>query len=166
MLLVFAACGPVNRLRTPSYVNEWPTVVQRANLAADSGNYGNADRILTAYATAYPRAREAKEILFWRALFKLDPGNTTSGSLSEGLAILDKYLADKATVAYRPEATILKRLAVTTQVLQAKAMTPPVRDTTVVKTSSDAEIAALKSELAKANAELERIKKRLANPNK
>jgi hypothetical protein len=41
-----------------------------------------------------------------------------------------------------------------------------VRDTTVVKTSNDAEVAALKAELAKANAELERIKKRLANPNK
>lgn len=163
--VLLAACAPVNRLRTPGYVSELPTVVQRASLAADSGNYANAERILAIYAAQYPGTREAQEILFWRALFKLDPGNP-NGSSTEGLATLDKYLADKTTVAYRPEATILKRLAVTTQVLQAKVMTPTVRDTTIAKASTDAEVAALKAELAKTNAELERIKKRLANPNK
>lgn len=165
LLLVVTACAPVNRLRTPSYVGEWPIAVQRASLAADSGNYASAERIVARYAAKYPRTREAREILFWRALFKLDPGNT-NGSLTEGLAILDTYLADTATVAYRSEATILKRLAVTTQVLQAKAMAPPVRDSTIVKASNDAEIASLRAELARTNAELERIKKRLANPNK
>ena len=166
-MLLLAACGPMNRFRTPAYVNEWPTAVQRANLAADSGNYAHAERILDAYAANYPRTREAREILFWRALFKLDPGNKTSGSLSDGLAMLDRYLADTSTVLYRSEAIILKRLAVTTQVLQAKALAPVVRDTTtIVKTTNETEVAALKAELAKANAELERIKKRLANPNK
>jgi hypothetical protein len=164
-LILLAACAPINKLRTPSRVSEWPITVRRASLAADSGNYINADRILTAYASEYSRTREAHEILFWRALFKLDPGNT-SGSIADGLAMLDRYLADTSTIAYKPEATVLKRLAVTTQVLQARAVPTVVRDTTVVKTSNDAEVAALKAELAKANAELERIKKRLANPNK
>lgn len=166
LILILAACAPVNRLRPPSYVADWPIVVRHASLAADSGNYVNADRVLTTYASQYPGTREAREILFWRALFKLDPGNTAA-SVTEGLAMLDRYLADTATIAYRPEATVLKRLAVTTQVLQAKAAAPGVKDTTIVKTSgSEAEIAALKAELAKANAELDRIKKRLANPNK
>lgn len=165
LILLFAACAPVNRLRTPGYVSEWPLVVQRASLAADSGNYVNADRILSSYASRYSHTREAREILFWRALLRLDPGNTAS-SITEGLAMLDKYLADTATIAYRPEATILKRLAVTTQVLQAKTMVLPGRDTSAVRTTSDSEVAALRAELAKANAELDRIKKRLANPNK
>lgn len=167
-VLFACACAPINRLRTPAYESEWPIAIQRATLAADSGNYVNADRILDSYASRNPRTRQAREIMFWRAMFKLDPGNTKTGSLTEGLAILDRYLADTATVAYRSEATILKRLAVTTQVLQAKAMTPAVRDTTIVKmgSSNEAEIAALRAELAKTTAELERIKKRLANPNK
>lgn len=167
-ILFVAACAPVNRQRTPAYETQWPIAVRRATLAADSGNYGNAERILAAFAAENPRTREAHEIVFWRAMFKLDPGNTTSGSLSEGIATLDKYLADKATVAYRAEATILKRLAVTTQVLYTKAMAPPVRDTTVIKTVTinEAEVASLRAELAKTSAELERIKKRLANPNK
>lgn len=165
-ILGTAACAPINRLRTPSYVTDWPIAVHRAALAADSGNYAGAERILAAYVAENPRTREARETLFWRAMFKLDPGNTTSGSLAEGLALLDKYMADTATVAYRAEATILKRLAVTTQVLQAKAMTPPVRDTAGTKAGSDAEVAALRAELAKTSAELDRIKKRLANPNK
>lgn len=164
-ILILAACAPVNRLRTPSYVDEWPVAVHRATIAADSGNYAGAERIVSAYAAKYPRTREARETLFWRALFKLDPGNS-NGSLTEGLVILDRYLADTATLAYRPEATILKRLAVTTQVLQAKAMATPVRDTTSMKASHDAEIASLRAELARTNAELERIKKRLASPNK
>jgi hypothetical protein len=164
-ILLVAACAPINRLRTPAYETQWPITVRRATLAADSGNYGNAERILAAYATENPRTREAREIVFWRAMFKLDPGNSPSGSLTEGLALLDRYIADTATVAYRSEATILKRLAVTTQVLQAKAMTPPVRDTTVIKTS-DGDVAALRAELARTQAELDRIKKRLANPNK
>lgn len=165
-ILFVAACAPINRLRTPAYETEWPIAVHRATLAADSGNYANAERILAAYVAANPGTREARETLFWRALFKLDPGNTASGSLVEGLATLDKYLSDKETVAYRAEATILKRLAVTTQVLLAKAMTLPVRDTAGVRTFSDAEVASLRAELARTNAELDRIKKRLANPNK
>lgn len=166
VILFVTACAPVNRLRTPAYETQWPIAVQRATLAADSGNYGNAERILAAYASANPRTRQAHEILFWRAMFKLDPGNTTSGSTSEGIVLLDKYIADTATLAYRAEATILKRLAVTTQVLQAKATAVPVRDTAVVKPTNEAEVAALRAELAKTSAELERIKKRLANPNK
>ncbi len=167
-LLSAAACAPINRLRTPSYESEWPIAVQRATLAADSGNYANADRILADYVAKYPRTREAREVLFWRAMFKLDPRNTTSGSLSEGVAALDKYLADTATVAFRAEAAILKRLAVTTQALQAKGMAPPVRETTFIKTvtSNETEVAALRAELARTTAELDRIKKRLANPNK
>lgn len=164
-ILLLTACAPVNRLRTPSHVEEWPVAVQSASLAADSGNYAGAERIVSAYVTKYPRTHEAREILFWRALFKLDPGNP-NGSLSQGLAILDKYLADTSTMAYRAEATIIKRLAVTTQVLQAKAIAHPMRDSATAKASSEAEIASLRAELAKANAELERIKKRLASPNK
>lgn len=163
--LLLAGCAPVSRFRTPGYVRDWPIVVRQASLAADSGNYVNADRILTAYAAQYSRTREAGETLFWRALLKLDPGNT-GGSIAEGLALLDRYLADSATIAYRAEATILKRLAVTTQVLQAKGLAQSGRDSSGTRTSSDAEVASLRAELARANAELERIKKRLANPNK
>ncbi len=167
-LVSAAACAPINRLRTPAYESEWPIAVQRATLAADSGNYANADRILADFVARNPRTRQAREVLFWRAMFKLDPGNTTSGSLSEGIALLDKYLADTATVAFRAEAAILKRLAVTTQVLQAKATTTPARDTALTRTAptSEAEIASLRAELARTTAELDRIKKRLANPNK
>lgn len=165
MIVLLAACGPVKRFRTPASVSDWPNVVKRASLAADSGNYANAERMLTAYAAQYPGTHEVHETLFWRALFKLDPSNV-NGSVSEGIATLDKYMADTAATLYRPEATILKRLAITTQALQARVMTQPVRDTTIVRVSNDAEIASLKAELVRTNAELDRIKKRLANPNK
>ncbi len=164
-ILMLVACAPINRMRTPSYASEWQVVLHRASLAADSGSYANAERILTVYTTKYPGTREAHETLFWHAMFKLDPGNT-GGSIPEGLTTLDKYLSDTATIVHRSEAKILKRLAMTAQVLQAKAITPAVRDTTILKATSEAEIASLRAELAKTTAELERIKKRLANPNK
>ncbi|MBA3657772.1 MAG: hypothetical protein H0W69_10525, partial [Gemmatimonadaceae bacterium] len=172
IILFVAACAPVNRLRTPAHETQWPIAVSRATLAADSGSYGNAERILATFAAENPGTREAREIVFWRAMFKLDPGNTTSGSLGEGLNLLNIYLADPSTVAYRAEAKVVRRLAITTQILQAKAMTLPARDTTIQKVSNEAEVAALRAELARTSAELartsaelDRIKKRLANPN-
>lgn len=164
-LMILSGCVPFHQANPPTYAMEWPSMLRHASLAADSGNYANADRVLTDFAAQYPRTREAHEILFWRALYKLDPGNKTA-SITDGLATLDKYLADTAAIIYRPEASVIKRLAVTTQVLQAKALTPALRDTTIIRTSNEAEISQLKEQLAKTNAELERIKKRLANPNK
>lgn len=112
--------------------------------------------------------------LYWKALLHLDALNQ-KGSTDSAIKYLDGYLARDTTQKHRLEALVLRRLArdamqlarVEAALQQAKSTEPaksgdapaPRRDEEMVK-----EIQRLKDELAKANAELERIKKRLATP--
>lgn len=125
-----------------------------------------------------PTANPQVEQLYARGLAHLDPGNT-SASLDSAAGLLEAYLAYQGHLERRDEARILLRLAgdarqlqrVEAALQQAQAATDTVyrqaptgardrqRDGAALR-----EIERLKDELAKANAELERIRKRLANP--
>jgi len=117
--------------------------------------------------------------LYWSAISNLDPANK-NGTLDAGIANLDAYLASPGNLKHAAEAQTLRSLARNSQQLarveaalqQAKASAAPAgasdskpqpdskgRDEEMVK-----EVQRLKEELAKANEELERIKKRLATP--
>ena len=120
------------------------------------------------------------ESVYWRAVTQLDTA-TTIGSLESARALLDGYLSATQKRKNVPEARVLRRLAessiqltrveaslrATARSAEARAESTdtkrpdaePKRDEEAVK-----EIQRLKDELAKANAELERIRKRLANP--
>lgn len=167
---------------------DWSRTRAETRRNIEAGNYHAADRLLAEFARVHPNTREARESAFWRAAYMVDPGNKF-GSLDAGVAALDGYLAGEPEGWYRNEAAILRRTAVAAQGLVAGASTgwvpPPPPDTIVVvsrdsttatpdqpRRSRDEEIAELRnqltksrSELAEANAELERIKKRLANPS-
>jgi hypothetical protein len=149
---------------------------------ADGGNYFAADRVLDEYVRVHPGSREASEIAFWKAAYMIDPANN-QGSLAGGIAALDQYLGQADSSArYRDEAKVLRRTAAAalaasekpTMVGQSNPTTDQTKDTVVVVSKSrEEEIASLreqlsksKDELAKVTAELDRIKKRLANPDK
>ena len=121
------------------------------------------------------------EALYWSAVANLDPSNK-SGTLDGALANLDAYLASPRAVKHTSEASALRTLARSAQQLsrmeaalqQARAAAAsPATSTTETRRDPDSkardddmvkEIQRLKDELAKANEELERIKKRLAAP--
>jgi hypothetical protein len=117
------------------------------------------------------------ESLYWRALAELDTTNA-SGSLEAAISLLDGYLASAQRTEHRSEALVLRQLTRDAQELarvqaaleQTKAApataAEPRRAESDEKGRDEAlkEIQRLKDELAKANAELERIRKRLANP--
>lgn len=111
--------------------------------------------------------------LYWKAVLHLDALNQ-KGSNDSAIAYLDRYLSGDTTQTHRLEALVMRRLArdamelakVEGALRQAKSTEPakqgdatPRRDEENVK-----EIQRLKEELAKANEELERIRKRLASP--
>jgi hypothetical protein len=117
----------------------------------------------------------AADSLYWSAVRNLDP-TSKSGTLDAGIANLDAYLASPAKLSHATEAAVLRSLARNAQQLarveatlqqrvaaaDSKQRSEPdnkARDEEMVK-----EIQRLKDELAKANDELERIKKRLAAP--
>lgn len=182
-LIAFAAiagCAQMERVTTASAPSDWEKTLYYARSAVDAHNYFAAERLLDEYVRTHPGTRESSETAFWKAAYILDPAND-HGSLSDGIAQLDSYLAANPSGLYRNEATVLRRTAAVAQELTNVARSavvdtvsaPSTKDTVVVvRKSRDEEIANLKDqlakskdELAKVSAELERIKKRLANPN-
>ena len=183
LLLVSGGCGGLlaaNATPAPAPMEgKLAVTLQSAEREAAAARFGIADRLLSDFAEAYPNTPEAVETGYWRALFKLDPNNQTA-TTREALVLLDGYLNAYASVAHRGSATALRRaaqalnrpatvVAVPTPVTSpapGAASRPDVRpDARPDDKASEEEIKRLKEELAKANAELERIKKRLSQPN-
>jgi hypothetical protein len=185
LLTIGTGCAELPRMETSVFQRDWNRTRAETRRNVEVGNYHAADRLLAEFARVHPNTREARESAFWRAAYQVDPANAL-GSLEMGIAALDGYLANEPEGWYRNEASILRRTALAAQALAAgasRAWAPPARDTVVIVTeakqtpaasqrSRDEEIAELRSqlarsktELAQANAELERIKKRLANPS-
>ena len=180
---VGTGCAQLPLLQQLGFQSDWDRTRTEARRSVEAGNYHVADRLLAEFARVHPNTREARETAFWRAAYMVDPANPR-GSLEGGIAGLDAYLANEPDGWYRNEASILRRTAGSARGLAAGASRKWVPDTVVVVTrtpnstnaarqrSRDEEIAELRSqlarsktELAEANAELERIKKRLANPS-
>ena len=128
--------------------------------------------------TRLPWTREAQpnpdEALYYRAMTFLDT-TATAQSLDSAVYYLDRYLASSYRQDHSWEAVVLRRLVIESQELR-RVQVALDRDTgrgrrtetaggeVVRSDDSSREIQRLKDELAKANAELERIRKRLANP--
>ena len=165
-VLLTAACShaPV-AAKPPVPAAGFAGAIESAAKRADAGDYAGADRILADFALATKGSPESQEIAFWRALYMVDPSNRNA-SLGEGLKAIDIYLTTPSNKWYRPQAQVIKRTAAAMQSLRvAQSATKVVGRDTVFVTRED-EITALKDQLAKANAELDRIKKRLANPSR
>lgn len=162
-----AACAHIQGSGKTTVREEWDSTLTVARRAADSGKYDVADRALADFISLYNGSHEATEAIFWRGLFKVDPNNR-NGSLPGGITSFDVYLASDSAIWHRSVAVVLRRTAALAQSLKLAAAgqptTPtPTGDKDAMK-SRDEEIASLREQLAKVNAELERIKKRLANP--
>ena len=127
-----------------------------------------------------PWTREAQpnpdEGLYYRALTFLDT-TATAQSLDSAVYYLDRYLASSYRQDHAWEAVVLRRLVIGSQELRRVQValdrdggrsggrrTETAGGEVVRSDDSAREIQRLKEELSKANAELERIRKRLANP--
>ncbi len=165
--VIAAACSPtpplkpLGPMRTPGF----DSAVAIAAKRVDALDYAGADRILSDFALASRGSVGAKEITFWRALYLVDPMNKT-GSAVEGLKAIDIYLSTPGAAWYRSQAQVVRRTAVALQALRTaqQGVKSVARDTVIV--NHEEELASLRDQLAKANAELDRIKKRLANPSR
>jgi hypothetical protein len=121
-----------------------------------------------------PRPDPNVEAQYARALALLEPG-ATRAAMDTAVVFLDAYLAHAGHVERRPDANALRRLALDAIQLArvAEALQQERAAAADVRTKSGEpaapgdgdslrEIQRLKEELAAANAELERIRKRLA----
>ncbi|MGH7720078.1 MAG: hypothetical protein ACREON_14710 [Gemmatimonadaceae bacterium] len=157
----------------PATSREWLATLDSATHRARAGDYPGADSALAIFAAVYPYAPEARESAYWRALLSLQPDNS-GATLAQALAYLDRYLADSARAPGRGEASVLRRLVAALDSvsrsldssraevtrLQTQAANPPAGR----EQELEREVQKLKEQLAEANAELERIRRRLAAP--
>ena len=166
---------------TPVSQREWAPTLQEAQFAAKDGRFEAADSILSRFANRYAGSPEALETAYWRALFKLDPLDHPE-SLTSAMALLDGYLADTRPRKHVSEAISLRRMSMQLETLNTRAtamvatiprenrepisaVRPPAEQRPATDpATADAEIKRLKDELAKANAELDRIRRRLMRP--
>jgi hypothetical protein len=183
-LQLSASCVSVQRpsFMQPEPKREWPEVLALAQLRAHQGNFDSADSMLAAFGARYPATPQGVETAYWRALIGMDPANPHA-SLPTAVGFLDAYLAGPHRATHEEEATSLRRVAVQLEETSKLAALAQTRDVAAVPKpqppdvrvdapkpatdptlNPDAEIKRLKDELAKANAELERIRKRLAQP--
>jgi|RhiMetdeSRZDD1v2_1073273.scaffolds.fasta_scaffold114951_3 hypothetical protein len=144
----------------PPPISPWPGTLANANRAAEQQKFDEADAILAKFALDHPGSAEGAEADFWRALFRLDPFNTGASS-RDALAALDSYLnAGPATARYA-EARILRRLLESLD--SSRSQLRGARATAdSLGRARDEDIRKLGDELDKAMAELDRIRRRLA----
>jgi outer membrane protein assembly factor BamD (BamD/ComL family) len=147
----------------PTARTEWPTVYARVIADSSQSRTGEADRELSAFERRYPGSPEAAEVAYWRALLKLDPNN--AAAVRESITMLESYLATAPAGTHRTEAAVLRRLGLALEQRNAAlAAVPPVAAVRPEDKARDEEITRLRDELSKANAELARIRRRLARP--
>jgi hypothetical protein len=144
----------------PPPLSAWPGTLATALRSAEQLKFDEADAVLTRYALDHPGSAEGAEADFWRALLRLDPFNTRA-SVREAIAGLDAYLNAGPSAARYAEVRVLRRLLESldssrAQLVAARAAAD-ARDR-----ARDDEIRKLGDELGKTMAELDRIRRRLA----
>lgn len=160
-----AACQGQAAGKPPTPMSTYAMTLAAADKRVEAGDYAGADRILADFALKSRGTSEATEIAFWRAVYMVDPANRTA-SIAEGIRALEIYLASPGAHQYRPQAQVLRRTAQSFQALRQAQAAPRVVGRDTVFVTREEEIAELRDQLARANAELERIKKRLGNPGR
>lgn len=168
-MLLVTGCG-YSLVRNPGTVpvarvtlTPYQMAIYAAQRASGAGDYAAADSILRAFAATATNAHEARETDFWRALYQTDPRNPLS-STEQGISSLDAYLRSDSVYWYKSEAAVLRRMASLRHAADSSAQGDARAADPGAFRSREEEIAALRDQLAKANAELERIKRRLASP--
>ncbi|HEY2852415.1 MAG TPA: hypothetical protein VGJ18_06180 [Gemmatimonadaceae bacterium] len=174
LLVVLAAigCATGKNASVPATgERDWGTTLAKAEIAVSERRYADADRLLAEFANQNPASDGAVESLYWRGLIELEPANH-DGAPSTAAALFEAYNKAEGPLPHRIEADILRHLALHLEssaqpavATAAPAATPSTSAPADIK-AKDTEIQRLKDELAKANDELERIKRRLTAPTK
>lgn len=154
---------------------DWTDVLTQAEMAATNHRYAEADRMLADFAAKNPGSQGAIESLYWRGVISLEPENRDS-SPQIAAALFETYNRSGGALPHRLEADLLQHLALRVQAVSPGSATTASASSSVSSAAvspdrsdvkaKDAEIQRLKDELAKANDELERIKRRLTTPTK
>ena len=157
----------------------WPAVRDAARTALAARAFARAEAVLDTFAARYPQTRAAAEARYWWALVRLHPGNRAA-DLAPALAVLDAYRIGDPGAPHAVEAALLRalvaqqdslRLALSLERAAAAAAAgaaQTARAGFVPRDSlraRDEELARVRAEAAEAQAELDRVRRRIAAPD-
>jgi hypothetical protein len=187
LALPLQACVTVRppHFMRPVAEREWGRTLAEARRLATVGQFVAADSLLSIFAGRHHGTPEATETLYWRGVFRLDPANGHA-TAQQALPALRAYVERGAAAEHPAEAQTLLRLAeqiatlttMAANALAAQSEAPPTGGRgggggavaaprpgeAATAAQQEAEIRRLRDELAKTNAELDRIRRRLVDP--
>ena len=167
-----AAAPPAVVAPLPEPTNAWPAALATVQELVANGRHAEADSTLAGFSAQHAGTPASTEALYWRALVRLDPSNE-GATPRDALAALDAYLAGGTSLPHYQEALVLRRTA---SLLDGARRVPTLAgpDTTPavvvpvpperLRATQDT-IRALREELARTQAELERFRRRLRPPS-
>ena len=155
--------APVVEVPAPSLPPEPPWIATFAAMqaAVDSGRFSTADSILAEFDRTEATARDSSESAFWKTVLKSDPRNpafTPAGAR----AALEAYAASDYS-QHQTEVAVMLRLLSASDSLRALQGTQRTATEARDKARDD-ELQRLRDDLARTQAELDRIKRRLGPP--
>jgi hypothetical protein len=154
---------PVVEVPVPSLPPEPPWIATFAamQMAIDSGRFSAADSILAEFDRTDATARDSSESAFWRAMLESDPRNPAF-TPADARAALEAYAAGDHP-KHRTEVVVMLRLLSASDSLRA-VQTAQHTAAEARDKARDEEMQRLRDELARTQAELDRIKRRLGPP--
>ena len=170
MLVLASGChrsappaAPVVEVPVPTLPPEPPWIATFAamQMALDSGRFAAADSILATFEQTEATARDSSETAFWRAMVKADPRNPTF-SPATARAALEAYAASDNSQHQNEVAMMLRLLTLSDSLRAAQATQRTATDAR--DKARDEELLRLRDDLARTQAELDRIKRRLGPP--
>ena len=160
-----AAATPLVQVQVPAPTlpveRPWVATLAAVQLAVDSGRFGAADSILTDFERSEPGTRDASESAFWRAMLRADPRNPAFTPAGARAALEELVAASPGD--RRTEVQVLLRLLALSDSLRT-SQTAQRAATEVRDRARDEELQRLRDDLARTQAELDRIKRRLGPP--
>ncbi len=165
-LAIVAGCGQTSQQLAPR-VAPMPGDARRLLVA---GNLAASDSALTVCSQAYQSAAEGAQCRYWLVLVRLDPAYP--GSAGNAVTAARDFLTRDISAPGREEITLLLRVAAQRQALLASldssramlATRAAVAQTPLRNDSTAHEVEKLRTELARTQDELQRIKRRLSAP--
>lgn len=183
ILAGLTACGvvPASRSRPPVQApvdSAWAVTIADVRTAFGIRDFARADRALASFVARFPSSSAATEAAYWQALVHLDPGNRAANPATAAAA-LDAYRSTDPPRTHTIEADVLRALMVQLDsvrlelVLERTAAAAAANSAAGARAAyvprdslraRDEELARVRAEAATAQAELDRVRRRLTTP--
>ncbi len=159
---IVPAVLPPPPLPAPSLPSQWAATQSMVLQLVQENRPAQAESSLTQFSRENPHTPEGDRARWWRTLMRVDSrGNT--GDATVALAQIDSLLTDSVATEVRAEAVLTRRNIIAIDSLRRAEVRRRVQATQLATDRLD-ELKVTRDSMAKLNAEIDRLKRRLRAP--